>query len=139
MFCTKCGNKLTDGAKFCIKCGKPLSQTFISNTQSDRKETSNNRNTFFKKHNSTILVVISAGVLATLQILSEIKYSNSLFDKLYNLFGIQNQNLRNVLDSAVIGGYCGISVAISENNKKKFQLIWLIGVPFIFFIQYCLQ
>jgi hypothetical protein len=34
MFCTKCGNKLTEGAQFCTKCGTALNIPSILNTTS---------------------------------------------------------------------------------------------------------
>jgi uncharacterized membrane protein YvbJ len=34
MFCTKCGSKKRDGAKFCYTCGSSVDQEFDSSVQS---------------------------------------------------------------------------------------------------------
>jgi len=33
MFCTKCGEKLEEGSKFCVKCGTPVNTSSVPNTQ----------------------------------------------------------------------------------------------------------
>jgi len=33
MFCTKCGNKLADDARFCVKCGTTVNTASVPNTQ----------------------------------------------------------------------------------------------------------
>jgi len=34
MFCTKCGEKLEEGSKFCVKCGTPVNTQSVPNTLS---------------------------------------------------------------------------------------------------------
>lgn len=61
MFCTKCGNKLKDGAKFCDKCGTPVQ--LKSEVQDDNKiieqhyEEENNAIKKFKNKNSIIVIL----------------------------------------------------------------------------------
>lgn len=149
MFCTKCGAKIEEGTKFCVKCGNPLSQTFISDTQSneedeeDEEETSNNENAFIafiKRHYYRILCIICAGILIATFLLCKFKYDNSPYDRLYNLFKIHNQNLRDLLDPLVLGGsFVLLRVICDEYKELYFQLIGLIGIPLFCFILYCFQ
>lgn len=39
-FCSKCGNQITDGSKFCDKCGAPVGETTSQNTNNTAKNIS---------------------------------------------------------------------------------------------------
>ncbi len=41
MFCTKCGKSITDGSKFCNKCGAPVNSSNIASAPVERKQTAN--------------------------------------------------------------------------------------------------
>lgn len=40
MYCTKCGNELTGGEKFCSKCGRPINNGNIQNKGNEEKTSS---------------------------------------------------------------------------------------------------
>jgi uncharacterized membrane protein YvbJ len=88
MFCSKCGNKLTDDAQFCAKCGTALNTVQDSANQATAEIQESNQDSLKpakpKKKKSKLLliaIIIAPVLLIITSLLLLIRYtSNSFFD-----------------------------------------------------------
>lgn len=97
MFCTKCGTKLTDGTQFCTNCGKPVSETPVSEVETKKKIYHKGR-IFWVSIFSVIAVIVIAVWLsspsneqANPQTTTQTQSSSNLNDKI-NRFNTDSNN-----------------------------------------------
>lgn len=82
MFCTKCGNKLKDGAKFCEKCGNPVqlksevnknekqdSNETILHYQVDQNEENKDNNTYNNQNNKKFIIAALGGIALVIAVI----------------------------------------------------------------------
>ena len=77
MYCGKCGNELTEIDRFCPKCGSPISNdTNISDNITNHSTIEKQDNIKGRKHNSTVIVVVSILVIILIGVFAYKKLDN---------------------------------------------------------------
>lgn len=98
-YCSKCGTQLKDGAKFCHKCGKPVTTTQTNNDS-------------FKNRSSYSLELISSGP-ATLQ----------MAKILMDLLGIEMREAKDIIKSTPSTLVTGLSLSRAEEIAQMLQRV----------------
>lgn len=112
MICPECNSENSDSAKFCKKCGKPLTKKTISH-ESMINEMSNKSS----KSNDTTKIIIAVLIIIAVVLAGAFIYLNSFS----NEDASQNSNVQSANDNSNVSSSSSPSTASSESSKSVQQ------------------
>lgn len=124
MYCGKCGNELTEIDRFCPKCGSPISNdTNISDNITNHSTIEKQDNIKGRKHNSTVIVVVSVLVIILMGVFAYKKLDNKPSNISKDINNTHTKSAgRTGIEQAIKDGMIGkdyITEGVTESKLKS--------------------